>query len=239
MKLNTPLHLVPVVGIRELYLHSTICFHGVNREDLTFSPILNPFRKQTFRPAGTAYHVDIQTVHYSNIKETRTWNVLHVNMASRPNRQHVCFMSRSPGFKFRHGNGKFWYFLSHHRKAPEFYFAVGYRSEYPRGLKRRSAGPRWGIAGSNPAEGHGCLSLVSVVCCQVEVCAMGRLLVQRIPTEHLSVSLNVTKCNSSALRSQEVYIDIEDVILKQTVSCCFLQRPFKLSSSDFAPFDCK
>ena len=28
-----------------------------------------------------------------------------------------------------------------------------------------------GIAGSNPAGGHGCLSLVSVVCCQVEVSA--------------------------------------------------------------------
>jgi len=25
------------------------------------------------------------------------------------------------------------------------------------------------IVGSNPARGHGCLSLVSVVCCQVEV----------------------------------------------------------------------
>ena len=28
-----------------------------------------------------------------------------------------------------------------------------------------------GIAGSNPTGGHGCLSLVSVVCCQVEVSA--------------------------------------------------------------------
>jgi len=34
---------------------------------------------------------------------------------------------------------------------------------------------RWlaGIAGSNPAGGHGCLSVVSVVCCQVEVSASG------------------------------------------------------------------
>jgi hypothetical protein len=30
-----------------------------------------------------------------------------------------------------------------------------------------------GIVGSNPTGGHGCLSLVSVVCCQVEVCATG------------------------------------------------------------------
>jgi hypothetical protein len=31
--------------------------------------------------------------------------------------------------------------------------------------------------------GHGCLSLVSVVCCQVEVSATGWSLVQRSPTE--------------------------------------------------------
>jgi hypothetical protein len=40
-----------------------------------------------------------------------------------------------------------------------------------------------GIAGSNPAGGHGCLSFVSVVCCQVEVSATGWSLVQRSPTE--------------------------------------------------------
>jgi len=32
--------------------------------------------------------------------------------------------------------------------------------------------------------GRGCLSLVSVVCCQVEVPASGRLLAQRSPTEY-------------------------------------------------------
>ena len=40
-----------------------------------------------------------------------------------------------------------------------------------------------GTAGSNPAGGHGCLSVVSVVCCQVEVCASGLFLVHRSPTE--------------------------------------------------------
>jgi hypothetical protein len=30
-----------------------------------------------------------------------------------------------------------------------------------------------GIAGSNPAGGHGCVSVESVVCCQVEVSASG------------------------------------------------------------------
>jgi hypothetical protein len=39
------------------------------------------------------------------------------------------------------------------------------------------------IVGSNPTGGHGCLSVVSVVCCQVEVSATGWSLVQRSPTE--------------------------------------------------------
>jgi hypothetical protein len=40
-----------------------------------------------------------------------------------------------------------------------------------------------GIVGSNPARGHGCLSLVSVLCCQVEISASGCSPVQRSPTE--------------------------------------------------------
>ena len=42
-----------------------------------------------------------------------------------------------------------------------------------------------GIVGSNPAGSwmDGCLSLVSVMCCQVEVSIMGRSLFQRSPTE--------------------------------------------------------
>jgi len=39
------------------------------------------------------------------------------------------------------------------------------------------------IVGSDPTEGHGCLSVVSVVCCQVEVSATSRSLVQRSPTD--------------------------------------------------------
>jgi hypothetical protein len=40
-----------------------------------------------------------------------------------------------------------------------------------------------GIAGSNPAGGMDVLSVVSVVCCQVEVSATSWSLVQRSPTE--------------------------------------------------------
>ena len=39
--------------------------------------------------------------------------------------------------------------------------------------------------GSNPAGDMDVLSVVSVVCCQAEVPATGRSLVQRSPTEHL------------------------------------------------------
>jgi len=39
------------------------------------------------------------------------------------------------------------------------------------------------IVGSNPMGGHGRLSVVSVVCCQVEVSAMSLSLDQRIPTD--------------------------------------------------------
>jgi len=48
---------------------------------------------------------------------------------------------------------------------------------------------RWlaGIAGLNPAGVYGCLPHVSVVCCQVEVCATGRSLVQRSPAECVCV----------------------------------------------------
>ena len=46
------------------------------------------------------------------------------------------------------------------------------------------------VAGANPAGGMD----VSVVCCQVEVCASGRSLVQRSPTE-CGVSLSVIRCH--------------------------------------------
>ena len=39
------------------------------------------------------------------------------------------------------------------------------------------------IVGSNPTGGHGCLSVVSVVCFQVEVSATSRSLVQRSPVD--------------------------------------------------------
>ena len=58
------------------------------------------------------------------------------------------------------------------------------RSQWPRGLRRRSAAARllrsWVRI---PPGGHECLFVVSVVCCQVEVSATSWSLVQRSPTD--------------------------------------------------------
>jgi hypothetical protein len=40
-----------------------------------------------------------------------------------------------------------------------------------------------GVAGSKPIGGHGCLSSLSVVCCQVQASASGRSLVQVSPAK--------------------------------------------------------
>jgi len=51
---------------------------------------------------------------------------------------------------------------------------------------------------------HGCLSLVSFMCCQVEVSARGPSLVQTSPTEYICVALSVLKCHSNPLHLQWV-----------------------------------
>jgi hypothetical protein len=56
------------------------------------------------------------------------------------------------------------------------------RSQWPRGVRPGFAAARLlGLRVRIP-QGYGCLSLVSVVCCQVEVSATGWSLVQRSPT---------------------------------------------------------
>jgi hypothetical protein len=61
--------------------------------------------------------------------------------------------------------------------------------QYKNGSKREK--PRTGKKKSH--RGHGCLSVVSVVCCQVEVSATGWSLVQRSPTE-----CGVSECDREA-----------------------------------------
>jgi hypothetical protein len=57
------------------------------------------------------------------------------------------------------------------------------RSKWPRGLRRRSTAARLLKTWFRIPPGHGYLSVVSVVCCQVEVSWTSWSLVQRSPTE--------------------------------------------------------
>jgi hypothetical protein len=64
--------------------------------------------------------------------------------------------------------------------------------QWPCCLRRGSSAAR--LLGSH--RGHGCMSLVSVVCCQVEASPTSLSLVQRSPTDS-GVSLSVIKRNSN------------------------------------------
>jgi len=63
--------------------------------------------------------------------------------------------------------------------------------------------------GFKSCQEHGCLSLVSVVCCQVEVSATGRSLVQRSPTDcggsecHRAASIMRTPCSTGGCCAME------------------------------------
>jgi len=66
-----------------------------------------------------------------------------------------------------------------------------WRSQWPRSLRRGSAPARFLGLWVRIPMGHKCLSVVSVVCCQVEVSATGRSLVERSPTECVCVCVCV------------------------------------------------
>ena len=68
------------------------------------------------------------------------------------------------------------------------------RSQWPNGLRRGSAATRLSGSWDRIPPGQQCLSLESVVCCQVEISASGWSLVQRSPTE-----CGVSECDSEAL----------------------------------------
>jgi hypothetical protein len=53
------------------------------------------------------------------------------------------------------------------------------------------------VRGFESRRGHGCLTLVSVVCCQVEVSASDRPLVQRSPTDCGVSECDVSECGVS------------------------------------------
>jgi hypothetical protein len=66
------------------------------------------------------------------------------------------------------------------------------RSQWPRGVRHRSMAARLLRSWVRIPQGHGCLSVVCVMCCQVEVSATNWSLIQRSPTD-CSVSLCVIK----------------------------------------------
>jgi hypothetical protein len=71
-----------------------------------------------------------------------------------------------------------------------------------------------GVVGSNPAGGHGCLSPVSVVCCQVEVSASGCSLVQGSPTE-----CGVFECDREASVVNIFSAPVRSLVLRSPAEC--------------------
>jgi hypothetical protein len=70
--------------------------------------------------------------------------------------------------------------LSATQKAVSFSLVA--QCQWPCNLRRGYAAAHLaGIVGLIPTQGHGCLSLVSVVCCQVQVSTMGWSLIQKSP----------------------------------------------------------
>ena len=57
------------------------------------------------------------------------------------------------------------------------------RSQWPRGLRRRSVAARLLKLWVRTPPGHGCLSVVIVVCCQIQNSATSWSLIQRSPTD--------------------------------------------------------
>jgi hypothetical protein len=68
------------------------------------------------------------------------------------------------------------------------------RSRWPQGLRCDCGLSRGGTAGSNTSGGMN-VCLLWMLCCQSEVSATGRSLVQRSPTEHACVRMCVCVCH--------------------------------------------
>ena len=69
-----------------------------------------------------------------------------------------------------HGDAEMLSYILHYHLLMATKYNTG-RSKWPRGLRRRSATARLLRSWVRIPRGHGCLSVVSVVCCQVEVSA--------------------------------------------------------------------
>ena len=85
-------------------------------------------------------------------------------------------------------------------------------SQWPHGLRRGSADARLLILRFRIPPGQGCLSLVSGVCCQVEVFSSGWLLGQRSPTD-----CGVSECDREASIMRRPWL---------TGGCCTMGKEF-------------
>jgi hypothetical protein len=107
-----------------------------------------------------------------------------------------------------------------------FVFVGHRRSQWPRGVRCRSAATRLLGSWVRIPPGYGCLSLVSVVCCQVEVSATGRSLVQRIPTE-----CGVSECDrGTSQRTPTPPLALSSHVKKKIVEHEALDKAQKLNS---------
>jgi hypothetical protein len=69
--------------------------------------------------------------------------------------------------------------------------------------------------GFESRRGHGCLSLMNVVCCKVEISASGRSLVQRSPTE-----CGVSECDLETWKDQDGTASFILVLLVSCLETC-------------------
>ena len=110
--------------------------------------------------------------------------------------------------------------------APCWYYIYIYiysRSQWSQGLRHGSAFSRLLGLRVLILQGHGCLPLVSVLCCQVEFSASGWSLVQRSPTECV-----VSECNREASIMRRPYL---------TRGCCAMEKKniYNYSASETPP----
>ena len=67
--------------------------------------------------------------------------------------------------------------------------------------------------------GHGCLSLVSIVCCQVEVCASGWSFIQRSP-----IDCGVSECDNEASIMKRTRSTRGRCAMKKYIYNCWAQK---------------
>ena len=136
-------------------------------------------------------HPKERTQNHNCLKRKGSWThllyvTLHIMIKTwlwMPNGK-LCFVILFPFCKSRHGPILFFF----------LFFSSGFIQRPLPVIAGSSDRAVWGVClrplacwdcGFDSNRGHGCLSVVSVVCCQVEVSSTSWLLVQRSPTEYV------------------------------------------------------